>query len=309
MRVVFHCPWANARGWLEVLRAAGPELHFAAAEEIDEPGEVEAAVVWNPPVGFFDPYPNLRIVSVLGAGADYLFVPGMRLPEVPITRIVDPVMTERMAGWVLATTLHFHRQLDRYLVQQRERRWLRHEHPDFGEVRIGILGQGAMGSASARLLAGVGYRVAGWSRTPKALPGIESFAGDEALAPFLARTDVLVCLLPLTPATRGILRASTFGALAEGAIVLNAGRGAHLVEDDLLDALASGRLRGAALDVFAEEPLPVGHPFWTHPQILLTPHVASLTNPRTGAEQVVAAIRAVRDGREPSNRIDPGRAY
>ena len=309
MRVVFHCPWANARNWLDVLEAAGPELRFEPSERAPDPAGIEAAVVWNPPVGFFERYPGLRVIAVLGAGADYLFEPGMWLPPVPIVRVVDSVMAERMAGWVLATTLHFHRQLDRYLAQQREAVWQRHEHPDFAEVRVGVMGLGTMGRAAAALMAGVGYDVGGWSRRARELSGIETFAGPDGLRPFLERSDVLVCLLPLTGETRGILSADTIEALPRRSLLLNGGRGAHLVEADLLAALESERLAGAALDVFEHEPLPQGHPFWRHPRILVTPHVASLTNPVTGAEQIVAALRAVRDGRTPANQIDPARGY
>lgn len=309
MRVVFHCPWGNARNWLEVLRRAGPDMRIEPAEVIADPHRVEAAVVWSPPVGFFEPFTNLRAIAVLGAGADYLFVPGMRLPDVPIVRIVDPLMAERIAGWVLAMTLHFHRHVDRYLAQQREARWLRHEHPDFGDLRVGVMGLGTMGSAAAGLLARVGYDVAGWSRSLKASPGIAAFSGDGELTGFLARSDVLACLLPLTPATRGILNRGTFDALPDGAVVLNAGRGDHVVDADLVDALDRGKLRAAALDVFREEPLPEGHPYWTHRKILVTPHVASLTNPVTGAEQIVGALRVIRDGGTPANLIDPRRGY
>jgi glyoxylate/hydroxypyruvate reductase A len=309
MRVVFHCPWANARDWLDVLRAAGPELRFETSHEVLDPAAIEAAVVWQPPVGFFERFSNLRLISALGAGADYLFVPGMRLPDVPITRIVDPVMAERMAGWVLAVTLHFHRHLDRYVRQQQERQWRRYEHADFGDVRVGVMGLGTMGTASARLLRRAGYAVKSWSRTPRTLDGIDTCAGAGELKPFLNRSEVLVCLLPLTTATRGILAAATFAELPTGAIVVNAGRGAHLVEADLLAALADGRLGGAALDVFAAEPLSVTHPFWHHPKVLVTPHAASLTSPVTGAAQIVAAIRAVRNGSMPPNRIDPARGY
>jgi glyoxylate/hydroxypyruvate reductase A len=309
MRVVFHCPWGNARNWLQILREAGPEISFETAETIEDANAIRGAVVWSPPKGFFDAYPKLEVIAVLGAGADYLFVPGMRLPAVPIARIVDPLMAERIAGWVLATTLHFHRQLDLYQAQQCDRRWLRHEHPDFADVRVGVMGLGTMGSATARLLARVGYDVAGWSRSAKTVEGIRSFSGEEELIPFLNRSDFLVCLLPLTAETRGILGAATFAALPKGAVILNAGRGAHLIEADLFAALEEGRLRAAALDVFGEEPLPEDHPLWTHPKILVTPHVASLTNPRTGAEQIVAALRTVRAGGVPENMIDPERGY
>lgn len=303
MRVVFHCPWANADTWLAELRTGAPELCFVVWPEIGDPASIEAAVVWRPPADLFDRLTRLRTICAMGAGVDYLFGPGIDPPDVPIVRLVDPVMTERMASWVLAAVLDHHRDLGRYREQQREGVWRQIAHKDTAAVRVGILGLGPMGRASARLLAQVGYDVGGWSRQPRSIPGVRCFAGQDQLARLLARTDVLVCLLPLTPATRGMLDRTTFDALPAGAVVINAARGEHLVETDLLAALDRGQLAGAVLDVFSVEPLPAAHPFWHHPKVLITPHVASLSNPTTGAAQIIAALRHIRAGKTPLNVV------
>jgi len=304
MRVVFYCPWANAEAWLAELRALAPELTFVAWPDLDEAAAIEAAVVWRPPAGMLQQLPNLRVICVMGAGVDYLFGPGIEPPAVPIVRLVDPVMTERMASYVLAAILYHQRQLGRYREQQAQGVWRQSTHKDTSEVRVGVMGLGAMGGASAALLAAVGYDVAGWTRRPRSLAGVRCYAGRARWRPFLARSDVLVCLLPLTPATRGILGRATFDALPDGAVVINVARGDHLVEADLIAALDAGRLAGAVLDVLPVEPLPADSPLWRHPKVLITPHVASLSNPATGAAQIVAALRAIRAGRTPANLVD-----
>lgn len=305
MRVAFFCPWANADVWLAELRARGPEFVFASWPDIGPPDAIEAAVVWRPPGALFEGLTNLRVICAMGAGVDYLYGPGIAVPDVPVVRLVDPVMSERMAGYVLGAVLYHQRQFGAYREQQRAQLWRQMMHRDIAEVRIGIMGLGPMGRASAALLARVGYDVAGWSRRPRSLPGVRSFAGDAEFAAFLARSDVLVCLLPLTPATRGILDRQVFDALPEGALVINAARGDHLIEADLIAALDAGRLGGAVLDVFSVEPLPADHPLWRHPKVLITPHVASLSNPATGAAAIVATLRAVQAGQRPANVVDP----
>jgi glyoxylate/hydroxypyruvate reductase A len=304
MRVVFYCPWANAETWLAELRACARELTFVAWPDLEDPATIDAAVVWRPPAGLLRQLPYLRVVCAMGAGVDYLFGPGLEPPDVPIVRLVDPVMAERMASYVLAAILYHQRQLGRYRAQQAERVWRPSTHQDTSEVRVGVLGLGAMGRASAALLAKVGYDVAGWSRRAKALAGVRCYAGRAQWRRFLARSDVLVCLLPLTPATRGILDRTTFDALPEGALLINAARGDHLIEAALVAALDAGRLAGAVLDVFPVEPLPDDHPLWRHPKVLITPHVASLSNPASGAAQIAAALRAVRAGRKPAHLVD-----
>jgi glyoxylate/hydroxypyruvate reductase A len=304
MRVVFYCPWANADAWLRELRASAPELRFLAWPEAKEAAAVEAAVVWRPPAGMLRQFPNLRVICAMGAGVDDLLDPAVAPPAVPLVRLVDPVMTERMASYVLAVILEHQRQLGRYRAQQAERVWRPLAHADTSALRVGVMGLGAMGRASAALLAAVGYEVAAWSRRPKSHAGVRCYAGRAQWRAFLARSDVLVCLLPLTPATRGILGRATFEALPEGALVINAARGEHLIEADLIAALDSGRLAGAVLDVFPTEPLPQDHPLWRHPKVLITPHVASLSSPASGAAQIAAALRAIRAGRTPDHLVD-----
>jgi len=304
LRVLFYAPWSNADVWLAELRRAGPELEFVEWPHAGDPAAIEAAVVWQPPAELFEGLCRLRCICVLGAGVDHLFALGGALPQVPVIRLVDPLMAERMASYVLAVLLGHERQLDLYRRQQVQRLWLRHGHRDIGQTRVGIMGLGAMGRATALLLARVGYDVAGWSRTAKSIEGIRCLAGAEGRQPFLDRSDVLVCLLPLTASTRGILDRGVFDRLPEGALLINAARGEHPVEADLLAALDAGRLGGAVLDVFAEEPLPPEHVFWRHPKIVVTPHVASLSEPGSGAARMVEALRAVRAGRTPAHLVD-----
>jgi glyoxylate/hydroxypyruvate reductase A len=305
VQVAFHCPWPNAATWLAALRTGGPEFTFMPWPEIGGPDAIEAAVVWRPPAAMLEQLPNLRVICAMGAGVDYLFGPDATPPNVPVVRLVDPVMSERMASYVLAAVLYYQRQLGRYREQQRERVWRQMMHADTADVRIGIMGLGPMGRASAKLLKRVGYDVAGWSRRRRSIAGVRCFAGRAEFDAFLGRSDFLVCLLPLTPATRGILRRATFDALPEGAVLINAARGDHVIEADLLTALDAGRLAGAVLDVFSVEPLPEDHPLWRHPNVLITPHIASLSNPATGAAQIVTTLRAVQAGERPAHVVDP----
>jgi glyoxylate/hydroxypyruvate reductase A len=202
-----------------------------------------------------------------------------------------------MVEYTVLTVLRYHRQIPQYEQLQRERRWKKLGIPDTAARRVGVLGLGEIGGACAKAVAALGFPVAGWSRTPKAIPGIESFSGAGDLHRFLQRSDILVCVLPLTPDTRGILNANTLAALPRGAFVINIARGGHVVDDDLIAALDYGHIAGATLDVFVPEPLPAEHPYWTHPKITLTPHVASLTNPRTAAVPIAENLRRLRDGR------------
>ena len=304
MRVLFHAPWPNADVWLAELRRAGPELELVLWPDVGDPAIIDAAVVWQPPPELFRDLSSLRCICVLGAGVDHLLALGDAVPPVPVVRLVDPLMAERMAGYVLAVVLHHQRQLGLYRRQQEARVWQRHLHPDTAATRVGILGLGAMGRATALLLAKVGYDVAGWSRSARSIAGIRCMAGAGERDAFLARSDVLVCLLPLTASTRGILDRQLLERLPEGALLINAARGEHLNEANLIAALDSGRLGGAVLDVLAEEPPPPDHAFWHHPKVLMTPHVASLSDPVGGAARMVEALRAVRDGRAPADLVD-----
>jgi len=309
MALLFLSEIDPARAWVPALEAALPGLEVRVWPEIGDPADVAYALVWSPPPGLLARLPNLKAVFSLGAGLDHLFRDPALPADVPVVRMVDPGLTRSMTEYVALRVLDWHRQAAAYRAQQARAEWRPLRQPLAPDRRVGVLGLGMMGGAAARALAGLGFAVAGWSRTARAETGIDAFHGAEGLAPFLARSEILICLLPLTPATAGILNAETFARLPRGAHLINAGRGAHLVEADLLAALDDGQLAGAALDVFAEEPLPPDHPFWRHPAITVTPHVAAIARPRTAAPVIAEAIRRIEAGEPPPHAVDRARGY
>jgi glyoxylate/hydroxypyruvate reductase A len=287
-----------------------PGLEIRLFPEAGDPSEIEAAVCWTAhDLAELRRYPNLRLLVSMGAGVDHLLRPPGPPPGVPVARLVDERLTQGMTEWVLLNVLRFHRQDLDYRAQQAARVWRELPAPDTARRRIGILGLGALGGDAARALLALGFPVMGWSRGPKSLPGVECFHGEQGLAAMLGRSDILVCLLPLTPETRGLLDAARLALLPEGAFLLNSARGGHMVAADVLAALDRGRLAGAALDVFEPEPLPAEHPFWAHPKVVLTPHAASITIPRSAAPQVVENIHRARAGLTPLNLVDPAAGY
>lgn len=294
--------------WIEALSSQMPELELRVWPDAGRPEDVRYALAWKPPPGMLASLPGLEVVFSLGAGVDAL-LQDPTLPDLPIVRMVETGLAEGMREWVALQVLYWHRGLHAYRRQQEHARWRPLPERLARERRVGILGLGELGTVAARALAGLGFDVAGWSRTPRQIPGIDCRHGADALPGLLERSDILVCLLPLTPETRGILDAKLFDRLPEGAVVVNAGRGGHLVEADLLAALDSGRLAGASLDVFAEEPLPPGHPFWRHGSVVVTPHVAAQTHARTAAASVVAQIRRHREGLPLQHVVDRARGY
>lgn len=308
MALLFKSHVDDPEAWERALRSHLPELDFRVWPETGALEEIEAALVWAPEPGDLARYPKLGFIASLGAGVDNI-LSDPALPEVPVTRIVDPDMAVQMSEFALLHVLAFHRQMPAYAAQQREALWRALPQPRAGERTVGVMGIGVLGSDLVEKLAFLNFDVVGWSRTPKSLAGMQSFAGREGLRPFLAQTQILVCLLPLTPETRGILSRATFAQLPRGACVINLARGAHLVEDDLLQALDSGHLAGAALDVFAREPLAPGHPFWRHPKVVVTPHVATIATPETAAAQVVENLRRARAGRPLLNLVSRERGY
>lgn len=282
-------------------RARFPEADLRLADtQVQELGaleDIDAVVCWSPPPGLLARMPRLSLVQSVGAGTDHITRdPG--LPDVPVCRIVDPDMAAGMNAYVAWAVVHGQRHMGGYIESQRRAAWEESPIVPPGRHRVGIAGLGVLGQSAARALAAIGYAVRGWSRSPKDdLPaGCEAFHGDAARAGFLAGCDTLVCLLPLTEATRGVLNAELFAQLPRGARLVNAGRGAHLVQDDLLAALESGQLASAVLDAFVEEPLPSGHPFWHHPRITVTPHIATRTGPEAIARQTHDNLVRLRRG-------------
>ena len=284
--------------WLDALSSAMPEaawLDLAAARAA--PASVQAAVVANPPPGTLQGLPALRLIQSLWAGVDRLLADTTLPTGVPIARMVDPAMSAAMAQTALWSVLSLHRGFFAYAERQRQRVWRVHAQRRADEVRVLVLGQGEMGRAAAAAIAQQGYMLSTWRRDGTALP------------PLLARADILVNLLPLTDETRGLLDHRFFAALPPHASIVNLGRGAHVIDADLLAALDRGHLRHAVLDVFTVEPLPADHPYWSHPRVTMLPHAAAGTDARSAAAVAAANLRACRDGGEVLNVVAPKRGY
>ena len=309
MALLLRSSSSRAPWWRDEFKRELPDLEFRIHPETGDPKDIEYALVWDPPAGLLASLPNLKAIFSLGAGVDHLFKDPSLPKNVPIVRLIDERLTAQMVEYAMLYALYFHRAIPLYTAQQKERAWKEAPLKLISERRVGVMGIGEIGSAAARALAGMGFDVAGWSRRPKTIEGVETFAGAEGLAPFLARTDILVCILPLTSETTDILDAKLFAAMPQGSYVINIGRGKQLVEEDLIKALDSGHIAGAALDVFRTEPLPKESPLWAHPKIVVTPHIAAMTDPRSSVRQVVANIKRVRAGETPINTVDSAVGY
>jgi glyoxylate/hydroxypyruvate reductase A len=300
--------------WIERFRRLMPERRVFALGESFDAAEVQYVASWKHPAGSLAALPNLAVIFSLGAGVDHLMGDPC-LPEVPVVRVVDEDLTNRMSEYVVLHCLMRLRQQRRYDEQQRQHVWIDDRfQPAAREVRVGLMGLGVLGQDAARKLAVLGFDVAGWSRSPKALDGLPSFSGEDGLEAFLSRTDILVCLLPLTAGTRGILNRSLFAQLAPagrlgGPFLINAGRGGLQVEADILACLMDGTLKGATLDVFETEPLPPASPFWAHPAVTVTPHNAAMSDPESVGAQVVEQIRRFEAGEGLQNIVDTGLGY
>lgn len=296
--------------WKAALLAVDPSLEIRLFPDAGNPAEIEAAVVWTAhDMMELRRYPNLKLIVSMGAGVDHLLRAPGPPPGIPVARLKDVLLTSAMAEWVLLNVLRFHRQDPEYRALQQRKEWHELSAPSTTERRIGILGIGELGSASARVLGSLGFPVMGWSRSAKTLAGVQTFHGADGLMAMAAKTDILICLLPLTPETRGVLNAKLLSALPRGAYVINGARGGHMVAEDMLAALDSGHIAGAALDVFEPEPLPPESPFWSHPKVFLTPHAASITIPSSVAPQVVENIHNMRSGRPLINLVDFSLGY
>jgi glyoxylate/hydroxypyruvate reductase A len=297
VKILFASTAEKPEVWLPLLKAALPrdELVVVPTEDVD------VALVATPPAGTLQRLGRPRLIQSLWMGVEKLLADPTLPRGVPLARTIDPGMVAAMSEMVLACVLDWHRHLYRYRMQQRTGTWRRFEQFMAAERTVGLLGLGELGADAARKLAALGFKVAGWSRRPKQLPGVERFTD---LAAMLRRTDVAVCLLPLTRDTRGVLNAEAFAMMKRGGCVINLARGGHLVVKDLLAALDGGALSHAYLDVFEREPLPASDPLWQHPAVTLTPHMAALTEPRTALPGIVANVERVRRGEAPQQLVD-----
>ncbi len=299
--------------WVDAARAGDPTRPVFVWPDVPDPERIAYALTWRPVAGALASLKNLKAVFSLGAGVDHLIFRD-DLPDVPLVRVVDPDLTERMTEWVVLQVLIHHRRHLLYDRQQRERVWRERAQPAAREVSVGIMGMGVLGKAAARVLAALGFRVAGWSRHGGATPGIESFTGADQLDAFLGRTDVLVCLLPLTNETRGILATALFEKLARNGrpgmpVLINAGRGGLQVEADIVAALENGTLGGASLDVFETEPLPAASPLWGMDNVVVTPHAAAASTPSALVPGILEQIAAFEAGVPLTNLVDRKAGY
>lgn len=291
-------------------KLADGRLRLIRHTDAYDPADIDYVLSFRPPPGLLVRLPRLKAAFSMGAGVDGFLAGGDYPAHVPLFRFRDPTLTQEMAQYVLMYALMHHRGAAGYAGGQLAGEWRQQMLPRrTEETRIGILGLGVIGGYTARCFAGLGFPVSGWSQSRKSLAGVESYAGAAELEAFLRVSDILVCLLPLTADTRGILNAKAFAAMPEGALVMNVARGAHLVADDLIAALDSGHLAGAVLDVFETEPLPPQSPLWNHPKVTVTPHVASISQPVVAADYVWAGIEALEQGRMPDGQVDLTRGY
>jgi glyoxylate/hydroxypyruvate reductase A len=295
--------------WSAALKAGMPELEVRVSPDLGDLADIETALVWKAPPGELASLPNLKLITNLGAGVDPILADPTIPPHIPVARLGDEVMAQMMAQFVTMCVLRHYRDLARYERQQRERRWHYVLPTASYDCRIGVMGIGLLGGAAAKMLAGIGFSVAGWGRSPRAIEGVETYHGAAGLAPFLARTDILVCLLPLTSETRHVVGRDVLYQLPRGARLVNCGRGGTVDEAALLAALEDGQIAEATIDVFEEEPLPAEHPFWGMEQVLVLPHIASIAVPEIAARDVVENIRRLGAGQPLLNIVDRARGY
>lgn len=306
----------DSNHWLDEFAHAAPERTvYVNGVHTYEPADVLYALTWKPPEGLLRTLPNLKVIFNLGAGVDAL-LSDTDLPDVPIVRLVDDNLTWRMGEWVTLQVLTHHRQALHYLAQQKAHQYKDQSlrHVKASELTVGMMGYGVLGQHCAGILQAIGYEVIAWSRSAKDGGNVPVYAGEEEKAAFLAKTDILVVLLPFTPATYEILNADLFAALSQdsplgGPVIINGGRGGLQNEDDVVAALKSGALAGASLDVFKTEPLPADSPLWDAPNLVLTPHVAAISEPRAVARYVVAQMDAFERGDPMTNIVDRHRGY
>lgn len=309
--VAVHSTGDGPSAWVAALKDEMPGVDARPALEIngDDLARVDVSISWRLPHGVLASFPNLKLAQSIGAGVDHILEDPERPVHVPVARLIDPFMAGSMTHHIVLQILRWHRQAAKFERHRTDHFWPMSEAFDHRRLHVAILGLGALGEHLSRALTALEIANTGWTRSPRTVEGVASVSGATALDDLLARSNVVVCLLPLTAQTEGILSAELFAKLPEGAFLVNVGRGGHLVEDDLIPALDSGRLSGAALDVFRQEPLPADHPFWGDERIYITPHIAAEVNPPTASIVFAENIRRIRAGAAPTGLVDLGRGY
>jgi glyoxylate/hydroxypyruvate reductase A len=298
----------RGRTWARIFSERAPDIELHIWPQTGDRSAVEYLVAWDPPPGLIATLPNLKVVFSSGAGVDHLKLSSIPA-HLPVVRMIEPGIVDGMIEYVTLAVLALHRNLFDFMRSQAAGTWQPIPVAPASARRIGVMGLGVLGQAVLQRLGSFGYRLYGWNRSRKQVAGVTCFAGTAALPSFLGHCDILVCLLPLTAGTRGILNREVFAALPQGASLINVGRGACLDELALLQALDSGRLSTAILDVFEPEPLPAAHPFWRHPRVVVTPHIGADTQPETAAPIVLDNIRRHQRGEAMPGTVDRERGY
>jgi glyoxylate/hydroxypyruvate reductase A len=306
MNILFASQIEPAERWLPLLERALPHDRFFTSINSEK---IEIALVASPPPGTFEKLKDAKLIQSLWMGVERLLDDPALPRSVPLARLVDPGMVAAMSETVLLHTLDWHRRLYRYRQQQRQSRWHRFRQYLASDHTVGLLGLGELGTDAARKLLALGFKVAGWSRRPKVFQEVDSFSGEKGLDEILKKSDVIVCLLPLTPQTKGILNLGNLKKIKKGGGLINVARGPHVVVPDLIAALDSGQLAHAYLDVFDTEPLPAGSPLWRHPGVTITPHAAALTEPRTAVAKIAENVERTRRGEAALNLVDFSAGY
>lgn len=299
----------DPQGWIEAIKNEDKNVEVEVYPDVKDKSAIEFALVWNHPPGVFKEFPNIKVISSMGAGVDHI----LRDPELPedarVTRIVDEQLATDMGEFVLARVMSHLRNLSLHEEFSRQEEWKPKTYRRIQDTKIGIMGMGNLGTTVGKKLTDNGFEVSGWANSRKDLGQINVFAGKEELEDFLMGSDILVCLLPLTPDTENILNREVFEKLPKDAYLINVARGSHLQENDLIEMLDIGHLSGAALDVFREEPLPQGHPFWKHEKIRVTPHIASVSKPQAAVPQILENYRRMQSDEPLQNVVDKNKGY
>lgn len=295
--------------WRAAFEKQAPEVEFRTWPDWDPGCHAEFALVWQPPRGELARQPTLEAIFSVGAGIDHL-ASDPDLPRgVPVIRMVDTTLNAGMSEFVVMSVLHHHREMTRYAQQQQQHRWQTHDPVPASLRSVGIMGAGVLGRDALSKLQPFGFELRSWGRSAQVIPGVRHYHDESGLDGFLDDLDILVCLLPLTRSTQGILCKRTFSRLSDGAALISVGRGEHLVEKDLVNALDSGKIGAATLDVFNEEPLPETNLLWSHPGVVLTPHIASMTSPYTAVTGILDQINGYRQGIPFRHVVDLDRGY
>jgi len=298
----------NLKPYKEALLELDPNLDIEVWPGISKPEKVQFAVAWRHPANLFEKFPNLKVISSLGAGVDHLLSDDTIPESIQFTRIVAPSLSGQMADYVLTAVLNIIRKTDHYIDQQQKAVWKPLESLKKSDITVGVMGLGEIGSEVAGMLEKNGFSVCGWARSRKSIDGVNCYTKGE-LGAFLNQTNTVICLLPLTPETTGILDLDLFKGLKKPAYLINVARGEHLVEEDLIYALDTDLIHHATLDVFSQEPLPESHPFWGRQKITITPHIASVTDPKESAELILENYKRMLSGMELLHKVDREAGY